>query len=236
MLNKFLINRLFGLFTPFKFGQIKTKFLLLKKCLFSPRSQSYKCYFEGLNSVQYDAHVFMCNIERATYIGANSKLFKTKIGRYCSIADYVRTGFGSHPSSIFVSTFPAFYYDTKNLPFSFMKRDSLPLYSVWRYADDKEQYVVEIGNDVWIGSHVLIMDGVKIGDGAIVAAGAVVTKDVEPYSIVGGVPAKHIKYRFPEEQRRALLEIRWWEKDFEWIKAHYKDFQNIDTFIDTIQA
>ena len=68
-----------------------------------------------------------------------------------------------------------------------------------------------IGNDVWIGAKSTIMSGVKIGHGAIVAAGAVVTKDVQPYSVVGGNPAKHIKFRFDERQIEKLLEINWWD-------------------------
>jgi acetyltransferase-like isoleucine patch superfamily enzyme len=70
---------------------------------------------------------------------------------------------------------------------------------------------VIIGNDVWIGYEALIMSGVTIGDGAVVAARAVVSNSVEPYEIVGGVPARHIKYRFDEPTRAALLRIRWWD-------------------------
>jgi acetyltransferase-like isoleucine patch superfamily enzyme len=70
---------------------------------------------------------------------------------------------------------------------------------------------IKIGNDVWIGTRVIILSGVTIGDGAIIGAGAVVTHDVEPYSIVAGNPARHIRYRFPESVRQALLEIRWWD-------------------------
>ena len=75
-----------------------------------------------------------------------------------------------------------------------------------------------IGNDVWIGAKSTIMSGVKIGDGVIIAAGALVTKDVEPYSVVGGNPAKHIKYRFDEEQIVDLLKIKWWEWNEDMIK------------------
>jgi acetyltransferase-like isoleucine patch superfamily enzyme len=70
-----------------------------------------------------------------------------------------------------------------------------------------------IENDVWIGANVTILDNVRISSGAIIAAGAIITKDVPPYSIVGGNPGKIIKYRFNEEQIKALLQIRWWDRE-----------------------
>ena len=84
-----------------------------------------------------------------------------------------------------------------------------------------------VGNDVWIGKKVIILSGVKIGDGAVIGAGAVVTKDVEPYSIVGGVPARHLKWRFPEHIREQLLEIKWWDWNEEKIKRN-KEFFTTD--------
>lgn len=96
---------------------------------------------------------------------------------------------------------------------------------------DKEGHVVEIGNDVWIGSGALLLPGVHIGDGAIIAAGAVVTKDVEPYAIVGGVPAKIIRKRFNDEQIKYLLELKWWDKPEEWVRSHADYFRNIQEFI-----
>ena len=81
-----------------------------------------------------------------------------------------------------------------------------------------------IGNDVWIGTRAIIPSGVKIGDGAVIGAGAVVTKDVKPYEIVGGAPAKHLKWRFPEHIRRQLLEIKWWDWSEEKIKKNKKFF------------
>jgi len=74
------------------------------------------------------------------------------------------------------------------------------------------------------------MDGITIENGAIVAAGAVVTKDIPPYAVVGGVPARIIRYRFPEKTIAKLLEFRWWDKDISWIKRNYKDLHNIDVF------
>ena len=88
-----------------------------------------------------------------------------------------------------------------------------------------------IEDDVWIGCNATILQGVKIGTGAIVAAGAVVTKDVPPYAIVGGVPAKIIKYRFTEEQIKGLLKTEWWKRDAEEFKDKMETFENVDTFI-----
>ena len=97
--------------------------------------------------------------------------------------------------------------------------------------DGTNKYAVVIGSDVWIGSNVSILEGVTIDDGAVVAAGAVVTKDVPPFAIVGGVPAKIIKFRHTEEQRKMLLKFKWWDKDKTWIKENVDKFQNIDEFI-----
>ena len=86
------------------------------------------------------------------------------------------------------------------------------------------------GNDVWIGSRATILGGVTIGHGAIIAAGAVVTKDVPPYAIVGGVPAKVIKYRFNEQQIEKLLSNPWWDKPIRWIKEHSQEFKDIEVY------
>jgi acetyltransferase-like isoleucine patch superfamily enzyme len=100
---------------------------------------------------------------------------------------------------------------------------------------DKNYFVetdrITIGNDVWIGINAIIKDGITIGNGAIVGAGAVVVKDVEPYSIVGGVPAKLIRFRFAKEEINFLEEMRWWDKPEEWIKNNWKDFLDIKNFI-----
>ncbi len=222
------LRRIYNSFFPIK--DLLVKVILWNKVQFAKHALAINTYFEGKNALHEYAEVINCNIGLCTYISSNTKLGNTKVGRFCSIADNVRTGFGTHPTHTFVSTFPSFYYDTTNIPISFMKGKK-PVFNVWRYVDTDRKYLVEIGNDVWIGSHVLIMDGIKIGDGAVIAAGAVVTKDVEPYSIVGGVPARHIKYRFTREQIESLLAMKWWEKDLDWIEKHVDDFQNVEVFL-----
>jgi len=155
-----------------------------------------------------------------SYVGKRSQVCSTKMGRFCSIGEDVKIGPGLHPVD-FVSTHPAFYANNKkSLCFS----DKLLI---------DEYKAVEIGNDVWIGTNAIILGGLKIGDGAIIAAGAIVTKDVEPYAIVGGNPAKIIKYRFSEEVIAKLLKLKIWERDLKWIRENHAYFLNPGLFIDT---
>ena len=125
---------------------------------------------------------------------------KLQIGKFCSIACGAKFLFNSanHTlSSLSTYPFPLFFEE-----WGLEKKD------VTKAWDNKGDIV--IGNDVWIGYEAVILAGVTIGDGAIIGTRAVVTKDVPPYTIVGGVPAKPIKRRFPEETISALLEIQWW--------------------------
>lgn len=118
-----------------------------------------------------------------------------KIGRYCSIADDVTIMTGGEHRIDWVTTYPFNYFFKEAFKFK---------------GHPKTKGDVIIGNDVWICQGVLILSGVKIGDGAVIGAKSVVTKDVEPYSIVGGNPARHIRFRFEEETRNDLLKIAWW--------------------------
>lgn len=132
-----------------------------------------------------------------------------RIGRYCSIARGVEIGLQQHPTTWLSSS--CYQYLPNYLHRSrFLKGN---IVCVPNKEIDEEKTRVKIGNDVWIGNGAKIMEGLEIGDGAIVAAGAVVTKNVPPYAIVGGVPAKVIKYRFDEDTIRELLELKWWRYD-----------------------
>ena len=156
-------------------------------------------------------------IGKFTYVCPNTNIINTKVGSFCSIASGVRCGGGFHPSRDFISTNPIFYSTLGQTNIVVTDKDYF-----------EELKPIEIGHDVWIGTNAIILDGVKIGTGAIIGAGAVVTKDVEPYAIVGGIPAKLIRYRFDREQINKLLnEIKWWEHDLEWIQKNYKLMHNI---------
>ena len=133
-----------------------------------------------------------------SYVARNSMINSTIIGKFCSIGPNFLSGKGMHPTNG-LSTSPMFY--------SLGCQNGITLAKENRFD---EMRPVEIGNDVFIGANVVVFNGVKIGDGAIVAAGAVVNKDVPPYSIVGGVPAKLIRKRFSDDCVVALRRIQWW--------------------------
>lgn len=126
-----------------------------------------------------------------TYIGSNTNITKSTIGRYCSIANNVSVGQGEHRLD-YISTSARFYE------------------SPWEVLTAGE---CELASDVWVGVDAVILRGVKIGFGAAVAANAVVTRDVPNFAVVAGIPAKIIKYRFPESMQNTILASLWWEKE-----------------------
>lgn len=179
--------------------------------------------FEGYNTIGINTF-FGGSMGFGTYIGDNSRI-SAKIGRYCSISSSVEVALGTHPTKNWVSTHPSF--------FSLNNPSGLYYSKTQRFEEKTPQ--TEIGNDVWIGYGALILGGIKIGDGAIVAAGAVVTKDVPPYAIVGGVPAKIIRYRFSEEEINKLLKIKWWNFPQDKLRSVSEDFANISDFLNNLE-
>jgi chloramphenicol O-acetyltransferase type B len=137
-----------------------------------------------------------------SYLNYGTMLQHTTLGNYCSISHNVKMGLGAHPLHTF-STSPIFYKKTNALNVQVLEEN----------IEFQEYAPITVGSDVWIGSNVIVMDGITIGHGVVVAAGAVVTKNVPDYAIVGGVPAKVIKFRFNQNKIQELLESKWWLKD-----------------------
>lgn len=176
--------------------------------------------FSGVNRIYKESVLNNVRLDRYSYIGARSRANNTAIGKYCSIGQEVKMCLGLHPSDTFVSSHPSFYSTKNQVPDHFADKDYFEEFSK-----------LTVGNDVWIGLGSILMGGITIGDGAIIAAGSIVTKDVPPYAIVGGAPAKLIRYRFSEDQIEKLLHVKWWNADESWIRENYKRFHDIETFL-----
>ncbi|HIF9056738.1 TPA: CatB-related O-acetyltransferase [Photobacterium damselae] len=182
-----------------------------------------KTELESNISILGDAVILESKLGRGTYIGSGAKITNTKIGRFCSIAKNLNIVSGNHPTNGFVSTHPMFYLSENktvcNMGLNVLDKS---IYEPISYVNNTNYHVV-IGNDVWIGQNVTILNGVTIGDGAIIATGAVVNKDVEAYSLYGGVPAKKIKNRFNEEELNYVKALNWFNWDINKIlKEHHK--------------
>lgn len=183
--------------------------------------------FAGYNKVHAEVCITNSVLGRNTYIGKYSYLPNALLGNFCSIAENVKVQQYAHPSSVYVSTSPVFFSPLAQTGQTFVENSC---FQEVLCTNESKRSVI-IGNDVWIGSNVLIKGGVHIGDGAIVAMGAVVTHDVPPYAIVGGVPAKIIKYRFTDNQISQLLNCKWWDKEDKWLKENAYKFHDIDNFL-----
>jgi len=164
-----------------------------------------------------------CKLLGDIYLGAGTKINSNvefigniSIGRYCSIARHVIFQGRNH-----------FFHKA-----AIQEKFYIELFK--QELGEISKGPIVLGSDVWVGTRAIILSGVNVGHGAIIGAGAVVTNNVEPYSIVAGVSAKHVKWRFPENVRKQLLELRWWDWNKKKIKKN-KDFFTSDlTKIDDV--
>lgn len=174
------------------------------------------------SKIEPGSQVVDTRMERHSFCGYNCEIMNAEIGSFCSIANGVVIGGGMHPMD-WVSTSPVFYEG----------RDSVKAKFSEHARESTKQ--VTIVHDVWIGQNVLIKQGVTIGTGAIIGMGSIVTKDVTPYSIVAGNPAKIIKLRFEKEIAEQLLASKWWEFSDEKLRSYGKYITNPKQFLEVIK-
>ncbi|MBM6736329.1 CatB-related O-acetyltransferase [Mediterranea massiliensis] len=199
-------------------GYLYGKFVrkvLIGNCLLHSKIDATSVVYSGsnLNNVTMGAY---------SYCGYDCWIINAKIGAFCSIADHVYIGGAEHPID-WVSTSPVFEHVKNSGPTIRFSKHALP---------KSKQTLIE--NDVWIGHGAIIKAGICIGNGAIVGAGAVVTKDVPPYAIVVGSPAKVIKYRFNQDIIEQLIKTEWWSLNVNQLKQLAQYIKNPEIFVEKV--
>lgn len=173
--------------------------------------------------IQSGTHCVDSKMDRYSYCGYDCSIINATIGSFVSIANNVTIGGARHPYD-WVSTSPVFYADVNTSINRKFARNKRPI----------EKSIV-IGNDVWIGAGSYISNGVHIGNGAVIAMNSVITKDIQPYTVVGGNPSKTIKMRFNDDVVEKLLLIKWWEWSEEKLNRYGSYFNDINAFLFMIE-
>jgi phosphonate metabolism protein (transferase hexapeptide repeat family) len=154
-----------------------------------------------------------------SYVERHTEIIYATIGKFCAIASDVRINALNHPMDR-ISQHKITYRPNEYFLFAKVDKD---------FREARKSAVVEIGHDVWIGHGAIILPGIKIGHGAVIAAGAVVTKDVEAFAVVAGVPAKRIKWRFAKPIRIRIIKLAWWDWDHEQLAKAVEDMKAMTT-------
>lgn len=201
------------------------KIRFIRKCRIKASSSIILrgCKFEGNNYLGEHTYLSNTHMGYGSYMGYSNEFSNCRIGRFCSIGNNVRVVSADHPTKM-VSTHPAFY--SNSYRYSFVNDSKYK-----EHILTNNGYECCIGNDVWIGDNVLIKGGVTIGDGAVIAMGSIVLNDVEPFAIVGGVPARIIKKRFDQDTIEKLKEMQWWNKSIDWLKDNAESFEDPYQFL-----
>jgi acetyltransferase-like isoleucine patch superfamily enzyme len=224
------IRSFFGVyFSPIYSLYRKTTYALTKKCWFGPHSYiCRKSFLEGYNYIYNGTSIIDSQLGYATYVASNAYIECCQIGKFSCIGPGVRSICGTHPTSTYVSSHPAFFSLRKQSGFTFVNKQH---FEELKPLIPNTTILVAIGNDCWIGANTLILQGVTIGDGVIIGAGSIVTKDVEPYTICCGNPAKPIRKRFTDDQIDFLLKTQWWNYSSKKLSSMSESFRDITDFI-----
>ena len=187
---------------------------------------SHRCEFEGMNVV-WEHSSFNGRMGLGSYICSNSHI-SADIGRFSSLGNRITQITETHPyTEPFVTTSPMFFSLHKQTGHTFAKRR---MFDESLFYDKEREIAFQIGNDCWIGNDVCFIGGVKVADGAVVLSRAIVTKDVPPYAIVGGTPAKVIGYRYDKETIELLESVQWWNHDVKWFRENWELLNDLSAF------
>jgi phosphonate metabolism protein (transferase hexapeptide repeat family) len=178
-------------------------------------SQLRDCVLGKFTDVGERVIMAECELGDYSYIERNAEAIYTEIGKFCAIAANARINALNHPMER-VSQHKITY--RPNEYFVGAKIDK-------GFREQRQQKRVVIGHDVWIGHAAIILPGISVGHGAVIAAGAVVTKDVEPYAVVAGVPARLIKWRFPKSIRTQMIKLAWWDWEHDKLAGAVEDMR-----------
>jgi len=170
------------------------------------------------STVESGSNIVNTTMDKHSFCGYDCEVINCEIGAFCSIANNVKIGGGIHPMD-WVSTSPVFYKGRDSVKAKFSEHERTPALKTI------------IGHDVWIGQGAIVKQGITIGTGAVIGMGSIVTKNIEPYSIVAGCPAKLIRMRFDDNIISKLSESKWWELDDEQLHKFAKYFKSPAEFI-----
>lgn len=156
-----------------------------------------------------------------SYTAGDVSIIYSDVGKFCSIASHVRLNPGNHP----MWRVTQHHMTYRRVSYAFAETDDEEFFA-WRRA-----HRVRIGHDVWIGHGAVVLPGVTIGTGSVVGAGAIVTRDVGPYTIVAGVPARPVRERFPLHVAEKLMAIAWWDWPRAVLEERFEDFNDLAIFL-----
>lgn len=179
-------------------------------------------YLGRYTEVQEHCKLHDVHLDDYSYVTEGCSLAHCRIGKFSNIASRARINPGNHPMD-WVSQH---HFQYRKKMYGFAENDDASFFS-WRASQQ-----VHIGHDVWLGHHVTVLAGVSVGNGAVIGAGAVVSKDIAPYAIAVGVPARVIRYRFEPAIIDKLQAIAWWNWDHETLKQRLVEFRDIRNFLD----